>query len=137
MTASLRNPVGCQLRRDLQIHEPAVGQRLPDYVAVTASESRTADHGASILPSARGEGSRRHPLQPRQAIVVVQGLAGRHLGDTRRRMEIVAFQQREAERPSERRSQSRFARTGDAHNHDVHVRIRLPTRFWYYSLGIV
>ena len=107
------------VRRGLQIDK---AQRRPDpgpkTVAVGPAEGRTGDDRpsrAALLPQRRGD-----PVEPRPAIVVVERIAGAHLGARLSGMEIVAIDKIHAEEIGQRTAGGRLARAGDAHHHDGH-----------------
>ncbi len=67
-----------------------IGAVAPQLVAVLAFERRAAHHPAVVV---RGE-PLADRLQPRIAVVVVEGVAGGHLGDVGGGMEVVGVGER-------------------------------------------
>ena len=93
---------------------PICGQWLAQLVAVLALERRAAHHAAvGVLGQPLPD-----RVQPRVAVVVVERVPGRHLGDVGRRVEVVGVGERHAQPLRERRADGRLPRTGHAHDDD-------------------
>ena len=92
-----------------------------DAIAVGLLQRRAREHrAAAALVHGRHFG--RQPVEPGPAVGVGQRRARRHPGDVRRRMEIVAVEERPAKIRGQRLADRRLAAAGHAHQHDDHRR---------------
>ena len=104
-----------QLRRAVQVQEEQAGCLGAQPVAVAAAQRRAADHAAPVAALGDPAGDR---VQPGRPVGVVQRVAGRHLGDVRRRVEVVGLGVRHAEPLGEQGADRRLARARHPHDHD-------------------
>ena len=79
MVTSLGNAPGNDVRVASQVEELNARCGRPQNVSVSATQSRTAGNATSVVVPGQPLADR---LKPWSAIVVVQGVAGRHLGHT-------------------------------------------------------
>src|SRR6185503_19101005 len=82
-------------------------------------ERRAGDNRA-LAPGFASAGLAIQPIEPWPAIFVGERRARCHLGDVRRRMEVVAVEERPAELFGHRAADGRLPRSGDAHHHRDH-----------------
>ena len=86
-------------------------------IAIASAQRRTGKDHCAV----RGRGRRRclsQPVEPGPAVLVRQGTATPHLLHRIGRVEIVALQERAAERVCQQRAKRRLAATADAHDDD-------------------
>ena len=109
---------GDDLGVTLQVQEGDLGRVAAQQVAVAALEGRAADHRARrVAREPRPDG-----LEPRAAVVVVERLAGGHLRDVRRGVEVVGVGERHPQALRDRGADGRLAGPGHAHDDEKGVR---------------
>ena len=98
-----------------EVKEDDVGAVPPQLVAVLALERRAAHHAAVGAARAQPLPDR---IEPRVAVVVVEGLAGRHLLDVGGRVEVICVGERHPQALRQRRAHRRLTGAGYAHDDD-------------------
>jgi hypothetical protein len=84
-------------------------------VAVLAPQRRAAHHPAVAAMLGKPLPDR---FEPRKAVVVVEGLTGRHLGDVGRWMKVVGVGERHPQALRQRRADGRLTGARDSHDDD-------------------
>ena len=108
---------GDQLDVAGQIEEMYVRSPASEEIAIAALECRAGNHaGLAGLPPAVDPV--RDLFKPGPPVPVVERMSGVHLGDVRRRMEVVAFLEGPTESISERLCDRRLARSRNTHDHE-------------------
>src|SRR4051812_18684967 len=117
VAAALLDPVADQPGVGADVGEPDRWVPIADQVPVGALERRAGDDGVApgglVLPDPRGQSA-----QPGPAVAVLEGVAGAHLLDVLRRMEVVALGEVPPEAGDELAGHRRLAGSGDAHHDD-------------------
>jgi hypothetical protein len=114
---ALGQPRGDHIALAVEEHEGEALVALAEALPVGSAQRRAGQHQAVARVDRRvEEGSQT--LQPRPAVLVGEGRAGRHLGAVLGAVVVVAVLEAPAERVGERATDARLADAGDAHHDD-------------------
>jgi hypothetical protein len=117
--AKLSGPAGLPVADDLgcagHVQELDVRAMTAQLVAVLALQSRAAHHAAVAAVLGKPLPDR---LEPGIAVVVVERLTGRHLGDVGGWMKVVGVRERHPQALRQSRTDGRFTGARNAHDDD-------------------